>query len=104
DVLPIDKVDVVKHIKENLLKEYPLTATELCNQVKEKANCSQGDVWNAIKENDVKKNFNYSVYNFRNKAQEDNFKTNGIVANGVPSIYKSSAVDYLATLIKNEKK
>lgn len=104
DVLPIDKVDVVKHIKENLLKEYPLTATELCNQVKDKATCSQGDVWKAIKENEVKKDSNYSAYSFRNKTQEDNFKTNGIVANGVPSIYKLTAVDYIATLIKNEKK
>jgi hypothetical protein len=104
DVLPIDKVDVVKHIKENLLKDYPLTATELCSQVKAKANCKQGDVWNAIKANDVKRDPKYSVYNFRNKSQEDNYKASGELAGGAPNIYKAATVDYLATLIKNEKK
>jgi hypothetical protein len=104
DVLPIDKVDVVKHIKENLLKEYPLTATELCNSVRQKANCKQNDVWRAIRENDVKNDPKYSVYNFRNKKQKDEYEENGKIPTGVPSIYKPTTVEFLTTLIKNEKK
>lgn len=102
DVLPIDKVDVIKHIKENLLKEYPLTATQLCQEVKKKINCSQREVWNTIRENDIKSDIKYSAYNFRNKKQEDDYKENKILASGIPSIYKNSTVDYIATLIKNE--
>ncbi|HBH24913.1 MAG TPA: hypothetical protein DDY13_16020 [Cytophagales bacterium] len=103
DVVPVDQVEVVKHVKENLLKEYPLTATELCNQVRQKANCKQGQVWDAIKENDVKKDTNYSAFNFRNKKQKDEYLETGQVPKGVPSIYKTGTVDYLATLIKNKK-
>jgi hypothetical protein len=104
DVLPIDKVEIVKKIKENLLKEFPLTATELCDRVKQKVpSCTTQDVWNAIKENDVKSDSKYSVYNFRNKRHEDLFSETGELPNGTPSIYKLAAVDYLTTLIKNEK-
>ena len=103
DVMPIDKVDVVKHVKENLLKEYPLTATELCDQVRIKANCKQNEVWKAIKDNEVKKDSKYSAFNFRNKKQRDEYKVNGVLPKNIPSIYKPAAVDYLVTLIKNKK-
>lgn len=103
DVLPINKVDVIKHVKENLLKEYPLTATQLCNEVKKKTGCSQKDVWTTIRENEIKFDKKYSVYNFRNKSHEDEFETNKNLANGTPSIYKNSTIDYIATSIKNKK-
>jgi len=104
DVLPIDNVEVVKKIKENLLKEYPLTATELCEKIKQKVpSCTTQDVWYAIKENDVKSDRKYSAYNFRNKRHEDLFNETGELPSGTPSIYKLATVDYLTTLIKNER-
>ena len=33
DVVPVDKVEVVRRVRENLIKEYPLSATELAEAV-----------------------------------------------------------------------
>jgi len=33
----VDKVEIVKKVKENLLKEYPLSARELAAEIKKKS-------------------------------------------------------------------
>lgn len=104
DVVPIDRVEVVKKIKENLTKEYPLSAMELVQAVKEKLpSTSQGRVWSAIKENDIKNNPDYSAYNFRNKKQEDEYKENGAVPVTTPNIYNYKAVDFIVNILKGEE-
>jgi predicted HTH transcriptional regulator len=101
NIVPIDKVEVIRKVKENLTKEYPLSAKELADEVKKLLPiASQHLVWNVIKENDIKNNLDYSAYNFRNKKQEDEFKENGFVTNGTPSIYNHRAVDFIVSVIK----
>lgn len=103
DVVPINKIEVIKKVHENLIKEYPLSAMELASEVKKK--CPQANnniVWRIIKENDIKNNYDYSAYNFRNKKQEDQYKKTKIVLPGIPSIYKYKAVDFVAKIIKSE--
>lgn len=68
DVVPVNQVEVVRHVKENLTKTYPLSAQELANEVRKKINTALADVWKAIKDNDLKNNPNYSAYNFRSKS------------------------------------
>lgn len=51
----------------------------------------------------MKTNPDYSIFNFRNKRQEEDFENTGIVPAGVPSIYKISAVDYIITVYNNER-
>ena len=103
DVVPVDRVEVIKKEKENLTKLYPLSATELAEKVKEQLPQSkQNQVWDVIRENDLKNNRDYSAFNFRNKKQEDQFKESGVVPGGTPSIYKSKAVDYICQVIRNE--
>lgn len=105
DVLPIDKVEVIKKVKENLLKEYPLSATQLANEVQCKCNnCRHNSTWRIIAENDLKNNPDYSTYNFRNKQQEDNYINNRILPSGTPSIYKESAVDFIINIFQDEEK
>lgn len=103
DVVPIDKVEIIRKVKENILKAYPFSALELVSEIRRKypdGNANTNTVWEAIRENDVKNNSNYSVYNFRNKKQEDTYKKSGVLPSGVPSIYNNNAVDFLVNVLK----
>ena len=103
DVLPIDRVEVVKKIKENLIKAYPLSAMDVLSKVKSiLPDAKQHDVWNAIKENGLKENADYSVYNFRNKGQEDLYLEKGELSSGTPSIYNDNAVKYIVETLKRK--
>jgi len=84
------------------LREYPLSARELADQIKAKAGITMNNVWRIIDENKIKDNSDYSCYNFRNKRQEEEYEQSGKVANGTPSIYKTTAVDYIIQIFHNE--
>lgn len=103
DIVPIDKVEVRRIIKENLLKEYPFSASELASEVKNlMPNVGKNRIWKVVKENDLKNNLDYAAYNFRNKKQEDDSAKSGLVPSGVPSIYKQRAVDFIVSVLKAE--
>ncbi len=102
DVVPVDRVEVVKRVKENLTKAYPLSALELAVEVQKiYPPAKQNDIWSVITENGIKKNSDYSVYNFRNKRQEDTYKEYGILPTSVPSIYNESAVTFIVNILKS---
>lgn len=104
DIVPIDQVEVIKKVKENLIKDYPLSASELAEEVKKRLpKISCNDVWSAIKENDVKNNPDYSAYNFRNKKKEDDYLKLGNLSNGTPSIYNCKAVDFIVRVLRSNK-
>lgn len=104
DVVPVDKVEVVKRVKENLTKSYPLSATDLADEVKKQIPTStRNAVWACISENQLKNNPDYSAYNFRNKKQEDTYKDSGILPSNTPSIYNQNAVDFIVNVLKNEE-
>lgn len=103
DVVPIDKVEVVRKIKENLTKQYPLSAMELFDEVKKVLpSTKQSQVWRVVKDNDLKNNLNYSAYNFRNKKQEDDFKESGNLPSVTPNIYNQHAVEFIISVLKSE--
>ncbi|MEZ6137079.1 MAG: ATP-binding protein [Pirellulaceae bacterium] len=102
DVVPIDRVEVIQRVRENLIKEYPLSAMELVDEVTTRfASAKQHDVWQAIADNDLKNNADYSAYNFRNKKQEDEFKKTGRVPSVTPSIYNHKAADFIANVLRS---
>lgn len=101
-VQPIDKIEVIKKERINRLREYPLSAKELADQIKAKSGITQNTVWRIIDENKIKENPDYSCYNFRNKRQEEEYEQTGKVANGTPSIYKKTAIDYIIQIYNNE--
>jgi hypothetical protein len=104
DVVPIDKVEVIRKVKENLIKEYPLTALELIDEIKKKLpNCKQGEIFDAIKDNKIKDDLEYSAYNFRSRKHEELFNQSGKLPTGTPSIYKLKAIDLLCQILKNKK-
>jgi len=104
DVVPVESVEVVKHVKQNLTKEYPYSATELAAAVCTGCpRATQHDVWRAIADNDLKNNTRYSAYNFRNKSQEDRFRDTGHIPVATPSIYNQHAVDFLVKVIGDSK-
>ena len=103
DVVPIDRVEVIKKVKEHLTKSYPLAALELVEEVRKIIPAvKQGQVWDAIRDNDMKNNLSYSAYNFRCKAHEDRFKESGCVPAATPSIYNHNAIDFIVNIIRGD--
>ncbi len=103
DIVPIDKVEVIKKIKESLIKTYPLSALELVDEVQKiLQNAKQNDIWRVIKDNEMKTNSDYSAYNFRNKKQEDEYQKSGNIPSATPSIYNQKAVDFIINILRNE--
>jgi Predicted transcriptional regulator containing an HTH domain and an uncharacterized domain shared with the mammalian protein Schlafen len=103
DVLPVNQIEVIKKIKESLLKEYPISARELITEVKKQIpNCKESIIYNVIKDNGIKNNPDYSAYNFRNKKQEDDYKLNKKLPNGIPIIYNTKAIEFIIQVIKND--
>ena len=103
DVVPVDRVEVVQRVRENLTKEYPLSAMELAVEVKKRLPAvGRNEIWQAITDNDLKKNKDYSAYNFRNKKHEDEFERSGHVPSVTPSIYNQKAIDFLVNVLKNK--
>ena len=99
DVRPI--LGVIQEVKENLLAEYPLSATEVAKVVKEQLpNISRNKVWETIKNNNMKNNREYSVYNFRNKKQEELYEKSGKLPTATPSIYNYNAVDFIVNTLE----
>lgn len=102
EVVPVEKVEVIKRIKENLTKSYPLSAMELCQTVRNiLPNAKKNDIWQTIKENQLKKNPDYAAYNFRNKSQEDRFKKTGMVPIATPCICNQNAVDFIVKILSD---
>lgn len=104
DVVPVDKVEIVKRVKENLTKSYPLSASELADEVKKLAPViGRNEVWACIKENGLKDNLDYSAYNFRNKMHEDQYRNTGVVPSVTPSIFNQSAVEFIVKALQGLK-
>lgn len=103
NITPINQIEVIKKVKEDKLKDYPLSATDLVNEIKRKLpNFSKNRIWEIIKENGIKSNKDYSDYSFRNQNQRLNYENENILAQGTPSIYKSSTIDLIMNIHKNE--
>jgi len=101
DVVPVDRVEVVRREKEHLTKAYPLSAMEVVTAVKKALpQAKQNEIWEAIKENELKGDSDYSAYVFRNKKQEDAYEETGILPAGLPCIYNQSAVDFLIRVLR----
>lgn len=102
DIVPVGNVEVVKRVKESLTKQYPLSAMELVAEVqKGMPTAKQGQIWQAISENKLKENPDYSAYNFRNKKQEDEFRSSGKVQSGTPSIYNEAAAAFVVKVLSS---
>lgn len=101
DVVPVDKVKVIKRVKENLIREYPFSAMDMVTEVKKAVpSVRQGQIWQVINDNNMKDNEDYCAYNFRNKKQEDEYLKSGVVPSVTPVIYNSKAIDFIANAIR----
>lgn len=105
NITPINQVEVIKKVKEDKLKEYPFSATDLVSEIKKREpNFNTNKIWEVIRENGIKENRDYSDYSFRNQKHRLNYENNGILAQGTPSIYKPTTVDFIISIFKNELK
>ena len=61
DVVPIEKVEVVKRVKEHLTEAYPLSVMQLLAEVKNTfPGAKDNHVWDVIRDNEMKANLDYS--------------------------------------------
>lgn len=105
NITPINQIEVVKKVKEDKLKEYPLSAKDLVTEIKNREpEIGMNRIWEIIKENDIKKNRDYSDYSFRNQTQRLSYENDGILVQGTPSIYKPATIELILSIHKNEKK
>lgn len=103
DVVPMNKVEVVRKVRENLTKQYPLSAIELATEVKKVfPGVGKNQIWQVVKDNDLKNNMDYAAYNFRNKKQEDEFRASSKLPTATPSIYNERAVDFIVSVLRAE--
>jgi len=102
DLVPMHQVEVIRRVRENLTKAFPLSATELADEVQRiNPQVKRHQIWDAIKENGLKDNPDYAAYNFRNKRQEDEYHSKGLIPSAVPTIYNRNAVTFLANVLEN---
>ncbi|MBW2166695.1 MAG: ATP-binding protein [Deltaproteobacteria bacterium] len=100
DVIPVDKVEVVKKVKEDLLKAYPYTATQLADEIKTVIpSIARHVIWKAIAENGLKQNADYAVYIFPNNSRKIQYEQTGDAVSA-PSIYNQMAIDFLINVLK----
>ena len=103
DITSINQIEVVKRVKEDLIKRYPLTSIQVADKVKENCpNCGRNEVWRIIKENNMKNDFDYSAYNFRSKAHQDTFKETGEIPSGTTSIFKPVTIEFIINIWNQE--
>lgn len=101
DIVPVDKVEVVRKVKENLLKLYPYTATELANEVKRQLpSANRNAVWQAIAENGLKNDEQYASYVFPNNARQVAYEKTGN-AGSAPSIYNERAIEFVVNVLRD---
>lgn len=100
DLVPVDKVEVVKKVQEDLLKSYPFTATQLADAVKQATpSVNRNTIWQTITENDLKQNRDYAAYIFPNQSRQESYERTGR-AGSAPSIYNQRAIDFLVNVLK----
>ena len=101
-VQSVGKVEVAKVVKKRLIDEYPYSYRKLEAILKSKNSIKPKEVHKIIKENDLKNDKKYSVYNFTNKDRQDDYEENGIVG-GAPSIFNDAAIEFIIKVLSNEK-
>lgn len=100
-VQPIDTVNIARVVRRRMLDDYPYSYTKLEKIVKGRDNKMRTDIIQSIiKENDLKNDPRYSVYNFRNKDQEENYMKTKTVSKSIPSIYNDAAIEYILKAAK----
>ncbi len=81
---------------QRLTDKYPLSFKQVWERIKTaKPTAKQKDVYRIIKEHKIKENSKLSSYNFRTKAQRENYEKTGALPSAPTSIYNDDAVRYI---------
>lgn len=100
DVKPIESVEVIKTVQRKVIDQYPLSCKELMIKIKKLLpDIGQNVVYKAIKENGIKGDSRYSVYNFRCKEHEEEYKKDGKIRSATPVIYNNAALEFLIKVL-----
>ena len=101
EVHPMDSVEIIKTIQQNIIDRYPFSYSILIKEIKKHLpDVKQNMINTVIKENNLKSNQNYSAYNFRFKHHEKEYIDTGIVPNSAPSIYNQDAIEFIVKVLE----
>lgn len=90
---------VIKKVEVDKLTNYPLTYTQVTEQIKlKKPQIGNHIINKIISDKNIKKKPEYAYINFRNKEQEEKYKKDKIIPKGIPVIYKENVVDYIISV------
>lgn len=103
EVTTVSTLEIVQKVKENLLKDYPFSATDLQREIKKRVpDAKMPLVYQVIKDHDIRGNRDYAAYNFRSKKHEDQYYKDKVVPTGTPCIFNQKAIDFLSQVLVNE--
>ncbi|WP_105434809.1 AlbA family DNA-binding domain-containing protein [Neorhizobium tomejilense] len=89
---------------QKLTELYPYSYRDLSKRVKDLLpSATDNIITRIIHERKLKQNEKLSVYNFRNKRQEDQYKKSNFLTVQTPSIYNDDAVAYIVNAISNSE-
>jgi hypothetical protein len=101
DVQPINTVEVTKTIQKRLIDQYPYSCAQLCEEIKKLLpEVKQNAIYQAIKDDGIKNNMQYSAYNFRTKQHEIDYKQTGIIPAATTSLYNAAALEFLVKVLE----
>ncbi len=104
-IKPVGSIEVAKVIKKRITDEYPYSYKKLESMIKkEMPKIKITDIQKIIKENNLRNDSKYSSYNFRNKDQEDLYRTTLKLPSATPSIYNDAALQYILKILSQDKK
>jgi hypothetical protein len=102
DVQAANAIEVVRHEKQNLLRDYPYSATQVATEIKRRMRkCKQNWVWDIITENNLKNNPDYGHPIFTTPESYDAWKKGGPIPNGVAIRYKESAITFIERIARD---
>jgi len=89
--------------KKRLIDDYPFSYHLIYKKIKEKyPELSQKQLYKFIKDNDMKNNIDYTVYNFRTKENSDKYDQTGVLDKSTPCLYNENALRFIIENINRD--
>ncbi|MBD3267262.1 DUF3644 domain-containing protein [bacterium] len=87
----------------NPIDRYPYSYRKVWETVKKSCpGIKQSDLNKIIKEHEIKKNTNYSTYNFRTKEHKDHYDNTGELPTSTTSIYNKQCIEFIVKVYKQK--
>lgn len=88
---------------QKLTDKYPYSATQVWEQVREALpSLKQSTYYSFLNSHNIRSNPIFATYNFRNKQQEEEYKSSGKIPSSIAPIYNHDAIEHILTNIEEK--